>query len=354
SGACVRVVMTRAARRFVSRGALEAITHAAVPTRLWSRDPNAPVPHIELGQWADTVMVAPASATTLSRVASGDCSDVLSALCIATRAPVLFVPSMNEQMWRAPSIERSVATLQQDGHAFVRPHYGVEVADKPGQRGTRLGGMLAAAPLVRALAVWLETRRPDLFRAPIDWDALYGGPEELPWLSAGLDEVTRGLLSRHAPPPGRLLDLGCGIGAQTHAAAALGYTAVGVDSSATALSRASAAGNGPLFLKADVLDLGFETRFDVLLDRGTLHTLQRSELSRYAATLARVARDGAIFLVIHDGPGASASTLKLEPHELAERLPAFELVESHPMTLRNGEEGRASCTVFRRRALVSA
>jgi SAM-dependent methyltransferase len=356
AGASVRVATSRAAGRFVSRTALEAITHAPVASRLYSRDPAHPVPHIELAQWADVVVIAPATATTLGRVAAGDCSDVLSALCIATKAPLLFVPSMNEDMWSAPATERNVATLLDDGQAMVDPHYGVEVANKPKERRPRLGGMPSPESIVRTLIAWLMSRKPELLREAADWDALYRDPGALPWAREGLDEVVHAALKQHAPPPQRLLDLGCGLGAQARAASRLGYSVVGVDGSAAAVARAAASGGGPVFLKGDLLQLDLHGEFDVLLDRGTLHTLRASQLDLYAATLTRLSREGALLIVVHDGPAASpsAQTLKLGPEELAARLPAFDRLESLPMTLREGEVDAALCTVFRRRVVGSA
>jgi hypothetical protein len=91
------------------------------------------------------------------------------------------------------------------------------------------------------------------------------------------------------------------------------------------------------------------------LDRGTLHTFKSSQLGDYATTLARLSREGGLLIVVHDGPAASATaqTLRLGPRELADRLPAFELLESQATTLRKGEQGAATCTIFRRRGLVS-
>ncbi len=356
NGATVRVVLTQAALRFVSRSALQAITHAPVPCRLWSSDPSAPVPHIELAQWADAVLVAPASATTLSRLASGDCSDVLSAVVIATRAPVLLAPSMNEQMWRAPATRRNLDVLASDGHAIVEPHVGLEVADEPSQRRARVGSALSPDGLVRALAGWLRSRRSELTDDAIDWDALYQQPEALSWQSSGLDDVVTTMLRAHAPPPARLLDLGCGLGSQAHAAAALGYNVVGIDGSDTALALANAGpDDGALFIKADLLDPGLRSTFDVLLDRGTLHTLRESEIARYAATITRLSHTGSLLVIVHDGPAASATarTLRRSPAELGELLRAFEIVESQPVTLRKGEDGAALCSLYRRRALVS-
>jgi hypothetical protein len=84
-GCDVRVAMTREARKFVSARALEALTHHRVVCSLWQGDATMPAPHITLAEWAELVLVAPASATTISRIATGDCSELVAALVCATR-----------------------------------------------------------------------------------------------------------------------------------------------------------------------------------------------------------------------------------------------------------------------------
>ena len=147
-GFAVRVAATTNALRFVQPLALEAMTHERVVAQPWPDDPKRPVPHIELARWADLVVVHPATATTLSRIATGDCSDVVSAVAITTRAPVLLVPAMNEAMLTAPSIARNLETLRNDGFHLAHPSLGFEVADEPAARKPSLGG----APPVVAVA----------------------------------------------------------------------------------------------------------------------------------------------------------------------------------------------------------
>ncbi|HET7500434.1 MAG TPA: flavoprotein [Kofleriaceae bacterium] len=139
AGCDVRVAMTRDATRMVSRAALDALTHHAVWTGLWPRDPSLPVPHVSLAEWAELVVVCPATATTLSRIATGDCSDLVAAIVAATRAPVIIVPSMNDAMYASPAVQANLATLRSHGRHVVHPALGIEVAHPPHARVPLLG-----------------------------------------------------------------------------------------------------------------------------------------------------------------------------------------------------------------------
>jgi hypothetical protein len=149
----VRVAMTREARRFVSPLVLEAVTHQPVHRSLW--DPR--VPHIALAEWAELVLICPASATTISRIAQGDCSDLVAAIAVGTRAPTVLVPSMNGAMLQSPSVQRNLATLAGDGFWLVRGGAGVELAHSPTER-VPLGGAMPAAAAVVDLARFIVAR----------------------------------------------------------------------------------------------------------------------------------------------------------------------------------------------------
>jgi len=134
AGCDVRVALTRNAARLVSRAALDALTHHAVWSGLWQRDARTPVPHVNLAEWAELVVVYPASATTLSRIATGDCSDLVAAIVAATRAPVVIVPSMNDAMYESPAVQANLAVLRDHGRYVVHPALGIEVAHQPHAR----------------------------------------------------------------------------------------------------------------------------------------------------------------------------------------------------------------------------
>jgi hypothetical protein len=151
-GLRVRIAATPSALRFVSALALEALTHEPVVRSRWPSRAGVAVPHLELAQWADAVLVYPATATTLSRIARGDCSSVVSALAVSTRAPVILVPAMNEAMFDAPSVQRNLAQLRADGFILMHPSLGYEVAVAPSERKLRYG----AAPTVQSVALVTE------------------------------------------------------------------------------------------------------------------------------------------------------------------------------------------------------
>lgn len=148
----VRFAATESALRFVSRLALSALTHRPVVASVFPEDEAEPAPHIALARWADVVVVYPATATTLARIAGGDCSTAVSALAITARVPVLLVPAMNEAMLRAPSVRRNLALLREDGFVITHCSLGYEVAQPPSERRPTLGG----APPLQAVADVLD------------------------------------------------------------------------------------------------------------------------------------------------------------------------------------------------------
>lgn len=147
-GCEVRVALSPTAPRFVAVEALEALTHHAVWTSLWQRDARTPVPHINLAEWAELVLVAPASATSIARIATGDCSELVAALVCATRAPVVVVPSMNDAMYGSPAVAHNLEVLRAHGRWLVHPALGHEVAQAPAERRGQLGPAPPAGALV--------------------------------------------------------------------------------------------------------------------------------------------------------------------------------------------------------------
>ena len=125
----VFVVMTEAATRFMPPYTLEIFSGNPVLTNPFEAPPGLKVPHIELGRRAALYLVAPATANILAKGAAGICDDLVSTLLVSTRAPVVFVPSMNGVMWESPVVQRNVATLRELGHTVLEPVEGFEVAD---------------------------------------------------------------------------------------------------------------------------------------------------------------------------------------------------------------------------------
>jgi phosphopantothenoylcysteine decarboxylase/phosphopantothenate--cysteine ligase len=124
AGAEVQVVMTAGAQRFVTPLSFQALSGRPVRSALWDEAAEAAMGHIELARWADLVLVAPASANALARLAHGLADDLLSTLCLATRAPLFVAPAMNQQMWAHPATVANLATLRSRGVALLGPDSG--------------------------------------------------------------------------------------------------------------------------------------------------------------------------------------------------------------------------------------
>ena len=122
AGAHVIPVMTEGAERFVGRATFSALASEPVQTSLW--DEVHPIPHTHLGQTADLIVVAPATARLLSAYASGLSTDLLTNTLLATRAPVVVCPAMHTEMWEHPAVQANVATLRARGVHIVEPESG--------------------------------------------------------------------------------------------------------------------------------------------------------------------------------------------------------------------------------------
>jgi len=121
-GAAVRTVMTAAANKFLGPQTLAAVTGVAPVTAFFGTEDESP--HTNLAKWAEIVVIAPATASTISRIASGLSEDVLTATVLATTAPVLLAPAMHTEMWEHPATQRNIETLIDDGHRIVGPDTG--------------------------------------------------------------------------------------------------------------------------------------------------------------------------------------------------------------------------------------
>ncbi len=131
-GAEVQVIMTESARQFVSPMVLEALSGRSVRDALFDRDAERAMSHIELARWADAMLIAPASAQCLSRLASGAADDLLTTVCLATRAPLLIAPAMNPAMWGSAATQNNVATLRQRGLTVLEPDQGEHACGEVG------------------------------------------------------------------------------------------------------------------------------------------------------------------------------------------------------------------------------
>lgn len=122
AGAHVAPIMTEGAQKFVGRVTLDALASEKVQTSLWDED--SPIPHTRLGQGADLIIVAPATARLLADYRMGRSDDLLTATLIATRAPVLVAPAMHTEMWEHPAVQDNVETLRSRGVRIVDPEDG--------------------------------------------------------------------------------------------------------------------------------------------------------------------------------------------------------------------------------------
>jgi len=123
AGAHVMPVLTADAQRFVGAVTFSALASEPARTSLFD-DPDDPIPHTRLGQSADLVVIAPATATVLARYAAGIADDLLTATLLATRAPVLVAPAMHTEMWEHPSVQDNLATLRRRDVHVVDPESG--------------------------------------------------------------------------------------------------------------------------------------------------------------------------------------------------------------------------------------
>jgi phosphopantothenoylcysteine decarboxylase/phosphopantothenate--cysteine ligase len=146
AGAQVRVAMTGSASRFVGAPSFRGVTGNPVLTGLWAAD-GAPEPHVFLGDWAQLILVAPATANVIARIAHGQSDEVVTATVLAARCPIVVAPAMNDAMWSKPAVEDNIATLRKRGMAVVEPEAGHLASGHVGA-----GRLPSAAQLLEAMA----------------------------------------------------------------------------------------------------------------------------------------------------------------------------------------------------------
>ena len=151
AGAQVRVAMTENAQRFVGAATFQALTGQAVRTSLWDEAAEAAMGHIELARWADRVLVAPATANTLAKLAHGFADDLVSTLCLATDTPLAVAPAMNRLMWAHAATQSNVTTLRSRGVTILGPAAGEQACGEIGE-----GRLLEPDAIVAALITLSE------------------------------------------------------------------------------------------------------------------------------------------------------------------------------------------------------
>ena len=131
-GAEVRVVMSAGAQQFITPLTLQALSGHRVCTALLDPEAEAAMGHIELARWADTLLVAPASANFIARLAHGFADELLAAVCLATDAPVILAPAMNQQMWANPATQDNCELLRQRNIRLLGPAEGEQACGEVG------------------------------------------------------------------------------------------------------------------------------------------------------------------------------------------------------------------------------
>jgi phosphopantothenoylcysteine decarboxylase/phosphopantothenate--cysteine ligase len=146
AGCEVRVVMTEGAQAFITPLTLQALTGESVRTSLLDPEAEAGMGHIELARWADTILIAPATADLMARLAAGMADDLLTTLCLASEAEKVMAPAMNQAMWRHPATARNAARLMEDGWRLLGPASGDQACGDVGP-----GRMLEPEAILAAL-----------------------------------------------------------------------------------------------------------------------------------------------------------------------------------------------------------
>jgi phosphopantothenoylcysteine decarboxylase / phosphopantothenate---cysteine ligase len=146
SGVDLQVVMTEAACRFITPVTLQALSGNTVYTDLWDPRVANNMAHIDLSRDCDAIVIAPASADFMAKIANGLADDLLSTLCLARECPLLVAPAMNRQMWDNPATQRNVATLIADGITLLGPAAGDQACGEVG-----MGRMLEADEIVAGI-----------------------------------------------------------------------------------------------------------------------------------------------------------------------------------------------------------
>lgn len=154
-GAEVQVVMTPAAAEFITATTLQALSGRAVRGTLWDAAAEAAMSHIELARWAELVVIAPASADFLARLAGGQADDLLATLCLATEAPIAVAPAMNRVMWANAATQANVAVLASRGVHLMGPAAGEQACGEVGE-----GRMIEPLEIIERISPLLAPTGP--------------------------------------------------------------------------------------------------------------------------------------------------------------------------------------------------
>ncbi|HEX7989122.1 MAG TPA: bifunctional phosphopantothenoylcysteine decarboxylase/phosphopantothenate--cysteine ligase CoaBC [Stenotrophomonas sp.] len=155
AGATVQVAMTAGAQQFVTPLSFQALSGHPTRTTLWDSAAEQAMGHIELARWADRIVIAPATADLLARLAHGNADDLVTTLCLASTAPLTVCPAMNHRMWLHPATQANMALLRERGVQVIGPE------DGPLAEGESGPGRVSEAPtIIAALAGGLAPQTP--------------------------------------------------------------------------------------------------------------------------------------------------------------------------------------------------
>lgn len=132
-GAEVRVILTQGGAQFITELSLQVTSKNKVYHNLWDKEAELSMGHIELAKWADVILIAPASANTLANLTAGKANDLLGSVVLASDAPILIAPAMNQQMYNATSVKDNLTTLKQRGVQIINPEHGVQACGDIGE-----------------------------------------------------------------------------------------------------------------------------------------------------------------------------------------------------------------------------
>src|SRR5215211_4454639 len=170
AGADVRVAMTEAATRFVGTATMQALSGQTVWTDLWDSRVNDAMGHIELSRDRDLILVAPASADFMAKLAHGLADDLLSTLCVARRCPLMVAPAMNVEMWQNAATVRNAEALRADGVQIVGPASGGQACGEMG-----MGRMTEPADILADVQFFFQPKKLEGRRVVVT-----AGPTEEP------------------------------------------------------------------------------------------------------------------------------------------------------------------------------
>ena len=154
AGADVNVIMTESARRFVAPLTFETLSRRPVLVDMWTRATVAEPVHVRLAEWADLLVVAPATANFLGKLANGIADDLLSCTAISVNTPAVIAPAMNDAMYRSPAVQQNVRMLQKRGCIIVGPVRGRLASGKIG-----VGRLAEFDDILRAIRTALGPKR---------------------------------------------------------------------------------------------------------------------------------------------------------------------------------------------------